>query len=176
MQVAIVEFARNVLNLADSNSSEFAPECGNAVVSLMEEQQHVTDMGGTMRLGAYVCRLARGSNAAEVYGVPEVRERHRHRYEVSNQYREAFVEHGLRLSGLSPDGSLVEMIELPQPSRGSLAASSIPSSGPARRVRTRCSRVSSPRRSNTPALVRKPPPRQPPSPSPAARGLVEASG
>ncbi len=113
MQVAIVEFARNVLNLSDSNSSEFAPECGNAVVSLMEEQQHVTDMGGTMRLGAYVCRLARGSNAAEVYGVPEVRERHRHRYEVSNQYREAFVEHGLRLSGLSPDGSLVEMIELP---------------------------------------------------------------
>ncbi len=113
MQVAIVEFARNVLNLSDSNSSEFAPECGNAVVSLMEEQQHVTDMGGTMRLGAYVCRLARGSNAAEVYGVPEVRERHRHRYEVSNQYREAFVENGLRLSGLSPDGSLVEMIELP---------------------------------------------------------------
>jgi CTP synthase len=113
MQVAIVEFARNVLNLSDSNSSEFAPECGNAVVSLMEEQQHVTDMGGTMRLGAYVCRLARGSNAAEVYGVPEVRERHRHRYEVSNQYRDAFVEHGLRLSGLSPDGSLVEMIELP---------------------------------------------------------------
>jgi CTP synthase len=113
MQVAIVEFARNVLNLSDSNSSEFAPECGNAVVSLMEEQQHVTDMGGTMRLGAYVCRLARGSNAAEVYGVPEVRERHRHRYEVSNQYRDAFVEHGLRLSGLSPDGSLVEMVELP---------------------------------------------------------------
>jgi CTP synthase len=113
MQVAIVEFARNVLNLSDSNSSEFAPECGNAVVSLMEEQQHVTDMGGTMRLGAYVCRLARGSNAAEVYGVPEVRERHRHRYEVSNQYREAFVENGLRLSGLSPDGSLVEMVELP---------------------------------------------------------------
>ncbi len=113
MQVAIVEFARNVLKLSDSNSSEFAPECSNAVVSLMEEQQHVTDMGGTMRLGAYVCRLSRGSSAAEVYGVPEVRERHRHRYEVSNQYREAFVENGLRLSGLSPDGSLVEMIELP---------------------------------------------------------------
>jgi CTP synthase len=113
MQVAIVEFARNVIKLSDSNSSEFAPECDNAVVSLMEEQQHVTDMGGTMRLGAYVCRLTRGSRAAEVYGVPEVRERHRHRYEVSNQYRDAFVEHGLRLCGLSPDGSLVEMIELP---------------------------------------------------------------
>jgi CTP synthase len=113
LQVAIVEFARNVCGLADSNSSEFAPECSNAVISLMEEQQHVTDMGGTMRLGAYVCRLAKGSRAAEIYGVSEVRERHRHRYEVSNTYRDALAEHGLRLSGLSPDGSLVEMIELP---------------------------------------------------------------
>jgi CTP synthase len=113
MQVAIVEFARNVLSLADSNSSEFAPECSNAVISLMEEQQHVTDMGGTMRLGSYVCRLARGSRAAEAYGVSEVKERHRHRYEVSNQYRDQLVEKGMRLSGLSPDGSLVEMIELP---------------------------------------------------------------
>jgi CTP synthase len=112
MQVAIVEFARNVVGLSDSNSIEFAPECSNAVISLMEEQQHVTDMGGTMRLGAYVCRLAKGSKAAEMYGVSEVRERHRHRYEVSNTYRDALVEHGLRLSGLSPDGSLVEMIEL----------------------------------------------------------------
>ena len=113
MQVAIVEFARNVLALDDSNSSEFAPECSNAVISLMEEQQHVTDMGGTMRLGSYVCRLARGSRAAEAYGVSEVKERHRHRYEVSNKYRDQFVENGMRLSGLSPDGSLVEMIELP---------------------------------------------------------------
>jgi CTP synthase len=114
MQVAIVEFARNVVGLDDSNSSEFAPECSNAVISLMEDQQRVVDLGGTMRLGGYVCRLTRGSRAAEVYGVPEVTERHRHRYEVSNQYRETLVEHGLRLSGLSPDGSLVEMIELPQ--------------------------------------------------------------
>jgi CTP synthase len=113
LQVAIVEFARNVCGLADSNSSEFAPECSNAVISLMEEQQHVTDMGGTMRLGAYICRLAKASRAAEIYGVSEVRERHRHRYEVSNTYREQLIEHGLRLSGLSPDGSLVEMIELP---------------------------------------------------------------
>ena len=112
MQTAIIEFARNVLKLDDSHSSEFAPECENPVVSLMESQQHVTDMGGTMRLGAYPCRLARGSKAAEVYGVPEVSERHRHRYEVSNQYRDAFVEHGLRLSGLSPNGSLVEIVEL----------------------------------------------------------------
>jgi CTP synthase len=112
MQVAIIEFARNVLGLDESNSSEFAPDCANAVVSLMDSQQGVKDMGGTMRLGAYPARLARGSRVAEVYGVPEVSERHRHRYEVSNAYRDRFVEHGLRLSGLSPDGSLVEIVEL----------------------------------------------------------------
>ncbi|MEP7345379.1 MAG: CTP synthase [Gemmatimonadaceae bacterium] len=112
MQVAIVEFARNVLKLTDSHSSEFAPECSNPVISLMEDQKHVTDMGGTMRLGAYPCRLQRGSKAAEIYGIPEVSERHRHRYEVSNSYRDAFLEHGLRLSGLSPDGSLVEIVEI----------------------------------------------------------------
>ncbi len=113
MQTAIIEFARNVCGLDDSHSSEFAPECDNPVISLMESQQHVTDMGGTMRLGAYPCRLARGSRAAEVYGVPEVSERHRHRYEVSNGYRDLFVQHGLRLSGVSPDGQLVEIVELP---------------------------------------------------------------
>ena len=112
MQIAIIEFARNVLGIADSNSSEFAPECGNAVISLMETQQHITDMGGTMRLGAYACRLARGSKAAEMYGVPEISERHRHRYEVSNSFRDRFVASGLKLSGLSPDGSLVEIVEL----------------------------------------------------------------
>jgi CTP synthase len=113
LQTAIIEFARNVCGLDDSHSSEFAPECANPVISLMESQQHVTDMGGTMRLGAYPCRLRPGSLAAEVYGVPEVSERHRHRYEVSNNYRDLFNQHGLRFSGLSPDGSLVEMIELP---------------------------------------------------------------
>jgi CTP synthase len=112
MQTAIIEFARNVCGLDDSHSSEFAPECDNPVISLMESQQHVTDMGGTMRLGAYPCRLARGSRAAEVYGQPEVSERHRHRYEVSNKYRDLFVENGMRLSGLSPDGQLVEIVEL----------------------------------------------------------------
>ncbi len=112
MQVAIIEFARHVCGISDSHSSEFAPECDNAVISLMESQQHVTDKGGTMRLGAYPCRLARGSKAAEIYGVPEISERHRHRYEVANQFRELFVQHGMRLSGLSPDGQLVEIIEL----------------------------------------------------------------
>jgi len=113
MQVAIIEFARHVAGLDDSNSSEFAPECGHPVISLLESQQGVQDIGGTMRLGTYPCRLRPGSKAAEIYGQPEISERHRHRYEVSNQYRERFQQQGMRLSGLSPDGSLVEMIELP---------------------------------------------------------------
>jgi CTP synthase len=112
MQSAIIEFARNVMGLDDSHSSEFAPECDHPVISLMESQQHLTDMGGTMRLGAYPCRLGKGTRAAEIYGVPQVSERHRHRYEVSNAYRDRFVEHGLTLSGLSPDGSLVEIVEV----------------------------------------------------------------
>jgi CTP synthase len=112
MQAAVIEFARNKLQLDDSHSSEFAPECEHPVISLMESQQHVTDMGGTMRLGAYPCRLRPGSLAAEMYGVPEISERHRHRYEFANAYREQFIAHGMRLCGISPDGSLVEIIEL----------------------------------------------------------------
>jgi CTP synthase len=112
MQTAIIEFARNVLKLDDSHSSEFAPECANPVISLMESQQHVTDMGGTMRLGAYACHLTPGTRAAEAYATPEVSERHRHRYEVSNRYRDTFTRNGMVLSGLSPDRSLVEIVEL----------------------------------------------------------------
>ncbi len=113
MQVASIEFARNKCGLEDSHSSEFAPECGNPVISLMESQQHVTDMGGTMRLGAYPARLKAGSLVAHMYGGPDASERHRHRYEFSNAYREIFERHGVRFSGLSPDGSLVELIEIP---------------------------------------------------------------
>jgi len=113
MQVAIIEFSRHVLGLIDSHSSEFAPECHDPVISLMDTQRELTDKGGTMRLGAYPCRLQRGSKAEAIYGQSEVNERHRHRYEVSNRYRDTFNEHGMRLSGLSPDESLVEMIELP---------------------------------------------------------------
>ena len=113
MQTAIIEFARHVMGLKDSDSSEFAPECPDPVISLMESQQHVTDMGGTMRLGAYPCKLAPGSRVAAIYGESQISERHRHRYEVSNKYRDAFVQHGLALSGLSPDESLVEIVELP---------------------------------------------------------------
>jgi len=113
LQTAIIEFARNACGLANSNSSEFAPECEHPVIALMSAQKGTSDLGGTMRLGAYSCRLRPGSRAAQVYGAPEVSERHRHRWEVSNAYRDLFAEHGLRFSGLSPDGSLVEMIELP---------------------------------------------------------------
>ncbi|HET7553639.1 MAG TPA: CTP synthase [Gemmatimonadaceae bacterium] len=113
MQVAAVEFARYKCGLDDSHSSEFAPECANPVISLMESQQHVTDMGGTMRLGAYPCRIKPGSLVAEAYGVLEISERHRHRYEFSNPYRETFEKNGVRFSGLSPDGALVEIMEIP---------------------------------------------------------------
>ncbi len=112
MQSAIIEFARNVVGLTDTNSSEFAPDCGNPVIALMESQQQVKDLGGSMRLGQYPCRIGEGTLAAQLYGTTLVSERHRHRYEVANAYRDQFIENGLTLSGLSPDGSLVEIIEL----------------------------------------------------------------
>jgi CTP synthase len=114
LQTAIIEFARNVCKIPDTNSSEFAPECENPVIALMRSQEGIQEMGGTMRLGAYPCRLRPGSHAAQAYNATEVSERHRHRYEVSNAYRDVLAEYGMRCSGLSPDGSLVEMIELPQ--------------------------------------------------------------
>jgi len=113
LQVAIVEFARDVVKLSNTNSSEFEPECENPVIHLMASQQGIQDMGGTMRLGAYPCRLRPGSRVQQIYNAPEVSERHRHRYEVSNAYRDVLAEYGLRCAGLSPDGALVEMIELP---------------------------------------------------------------
>ena len=114
LQTAIIEFARNVCKIPDPNSSEFAPECENPVIALMRSQEGIQEMGGTMRLGAYPCRLRPGSRVAQAYNATEVSERHRHRYEVSNAYRDVLAEYGLRASGLSPDGSLVEMIELPE--------------------------------------------------------------
>jgi CTP synthase len=113
MQTAIIEFARHVCRLPETNSSEFAPDCENPVVSLMDAQREVQNLGGTMRLGAYPCRLAPGSRVQQVYATDEVAERHRHRYEVNNAYRNVLQEYGMRCVGLSPDGSLVEMIELP---------------------------------------------------------------
>ena len=113
LQVAIIEFARNVCELPDVNSTEFQPDCTSPVISLMASQRDVTSMGGTMRLGAYTARLRPGSRVAQAYGTTEISERHRHRWEVSNAYRDVLAEFGLRLSGQSPDGGLVEIIELP---------------------------------------------------------------
>lgn len=113
MQCAVIEFARHVCGMEDANSSEFAPETNHAVIDLMPDQEDVTDKGGTMRLGIYPCKLAEGSKARALYGDKEiVYERHRHRYEVSNAYRPAMAEKGVIFSGTSPDGRLVEMIEL----------------------------------------------------------------
>ena len=113
LQVAIIEFARHVCGMAHTSSTEFAPDCPDPVIALLASQRDVKDLGGTMRLGAYTARLRAGSKAALAYGTNEISERHRHRWEVNNAYRDVLAEHGMKLSGQSPDGGLVEMIELP---------------------------------------------------------------
>ena len=113
MQTMCIEFARNVLGLEDANSSEFETDSENLVIDMMLDQRSVTDMGGTMRLGMYPCRLEEGSVARAAYkDVPEIWERHRHRFEFNNLYRESFQENGMRFSGLSPNGQLVEIAEV----------------------------------------------------------------
>ena len=112
MQMAAVEFARDVLDLPDVNSEEFDPKCRNPIIHIMETQKNITAKGGTMRLGLYPCELAAGSLVRECYGTDRIAERHRHRYEFNNAYRAAFAAHGMRLSGISPDGTLVEIMEL----------------------------------------------------------------
>jgi len=112
MQMAVVEFARNVCGLAGASSSELDPQTPHPVVDLMPDQRGVTDLGATMRLGAYPCVLLEGTKAADAYGSLHISERHRHRWEVNNAYRETLMNHGLVLSGFSPDKRLVEMIEL----------------------------------------------------------------
>lgn len=112
MQMAIVEFARNVLGYHDANSIELDANTMHPVIALMPEQDGVEDIGGTLRLGAYPCILADGTKTRELYGIKEISERHRHRYEVNNDYREKLQSHGMTLAGLSPDGRIVEMIEL----------------------------------------------------------------
>jgi len=113
MQMAVAEFARNVCGFERANSTEFDLQTPHPVIHLMEEQKAIESKGGTMRLGAYPCVLRPGSRAAQAYGTTEISERHRHRWEVSNAYRDVLAEYGLRLSGQSPDGGLVEVIELP---------------------------------------------------------------
>jgi CTP synthase len=113
LQCAVIEFARHRLGLADAHSAEFDPTTRHPVIDLLEEQQEVEDKGGTMRLGLYAARLAEGSLARRLYGEELIYERHRHRYEVNNRYRADLEAAGLGLSGISPDGRLVEIIELP---------------------------------------------------------------
>ena len=111
MQVCVIEYARNVLGLEDANSREFDPEGTSCVIDLMEEQLKVLQKGGTMRLGAYPCRILPGSLMEKIYGAPSVSERHRHRYEYANAYRKDLEAAGLKVCGTSPDGKLVEAVE-----------------------------------------------------------------
>ena len=114
MQVAVVEFARHVCGYAKADSTEFDPETPDPVIYLMEDQKDVTDKGATMRLGSYPCVLREGSIARQLYGAPEISERHRHRYEFNMKYRDEMEKQGLVVSGVSPDGALAEVIEVRQ--------------------------------------------------------------
>ncbi len=113
MQCAVIEFARNVCGLREANSREFDPDTPYPVIDIMEDQKDVKQKGGTMRLGAYPCVIKEGTLAHRAYGETFIMERHRHRYEVNNEYRRLLQEHGMVFSGVSPDGQLVEMMELP---------------------------------------------------------------
>lgn len=112
MQIAVIEFARHVLGLADANSTEFRPDTKNPVVDIMESQKSVVSKGATMRLGAYACALRPGTHAHKAYGEDIIRERHRHRFEFNNKYLDAFTGAGLRIGGVNPDSHLVEIVEI----------------------------------------------------------------
>ena len=118
LQSMVIEYARNVLGLEDADSTEFDPETASPVIATMAKQEQIVagegDLGGTMRLGAFPATLRPGSVVAEAYGTTEVTERHRHRYEVNNAYRDRLEEAGLAICGTSPDGALVEFVELPR--------------------------------------------------------------
>jgi len=113
LQMAVIEFARHACGLEGANTEEVSPHTPHPVVHILPEQKHVTDKGASMRLGAYPCRLSQGSEAAKLYGAGSISERHRHRYEVNNEYREQMAGAGMVFSGVSPDYRLVEIIELP---------------------------------------------------------------
>jgi CTP synthase len=113
MQCAVVEFARNVLGLENANSREMDSSTPYNVIDLMEEQKSITQMGGTMRLGAYTCELIEGSKAYEAYKKSYIEERHRHRYEFSSPYRRLFEQAGMLCTGINPDSGLVEIVEIP---------------------------------------------------------------
>ncbi|UGU14503.1 CTP synthase [Sinomicrobium kalidii] len=114
MQMAVIEFARNVLGLKDANSTEMAEDTSHPVIDLMEEQKEVTEKGGTMRLGAWKCELKDNSLARDIYGEPTIMERHRHRYEFNDAYKEQIEAAGLKATGYNPDTNLVEIVELPE--------------------------------------------------------------
>jgi CTP synthase len=111
MQCAVVEFARHVLKL-DASSTELNPKAKHPVIDMMEEQKKITTKGGTMRLGAYACKLKKGSKANAIYGDSLIHERHRHRYEFNNKYLDQMEEAGLKATGINPDSGLVEIVEL----------------------------------------------------------------
>ena len=113
MQLSIVEFARDVIGWNDAHSVELDPATTHPVIHLMPGQNGIEDIGGTLRLGSYPCVLDKNSKAYALYGEETIHERHRHRYEVNNDYRTFLTEHGMMLSGMSPDNRIVEMIELP---------------------------------------------------------------
>ena len=112
MQIAVIEYARHVLGLADANSGEFAPECRHKVIDFIPGQSNEIDKGGTLRLGSFPCHIVSGTTMSRCYGTELIQERHRHRYEFNNDYRDSLTSAGLTLSGISPDGSLVETVEL----------------------------------------------------------------
>ena len=113
MQCMVIEYARNVLGLDDANSTEMNPQTSYKVIDLMEEQKNITNMGGSMRLGAYKCALGKGSLVHEAYGKDVVEERHRHRFEFNNEFKAQFEESGMKCTGTNPETGLVEVVEIP---------------------------------------------------------------
>ena len=114
MQMMVIEFARNVLGYKDANSAEMDDKTPHNVIDMMEEQKNITEMGGTMRLGAYDCKVLKGSRTYEAYQKTEVSERHRHRYEFNNQYQEEYEKNGMKCVGINPAANLVEIVEIPE--------------------------------------------------------------
>jgi CTP synthase len=112
MQCAVVEFARNVLGYKDAHSTEMYPKTKYPVIDLMEHQKKVSEKGGTMRLGSYPCRIKKGTKVYKIYNITDISERHRHRYEFNNKYRDVYEKAGIILSGINPKDDLVEIIEL----------------------------------------------------------------
>lgn len=114
MQCIAIEFARNVLGYKDANSREMSAKTKHNVIDIMEEQKAITNMGGTMRLGAYECKLKKGSRVIEAYGREDIQERHRHRYEFNNEYKDEYEKAGMKCTGINPDSDLVEVVEIPE--------------------------------------------------------------